>query len=39
VLVVDGNPLEDVTVLQQAARMPVVMKAGKFHRCKLHPLN
>ena len=38
-LVVDGNPLEDVTVLQQAARMPVVMKAGRFHRCQLHPLN
>ncbi len=38
-LVVDGNPLEDATVLQQTARMPMVMKAGQFHRCKLHPLN
>lgn len=34
-LVVDGNPLEDVTVLQQTARMPVVMKGGHFHRCTL----
>jgi len=38
-LVVDGNPLEDVTVLHQAARMPVVMKAGRFHRCELPALN
>ena len=34
-LVIDGNPLEDITLLQQRARMPVVMKAGRFHRCEL----
>ncbi|MEO5736899.1 MAG: amidohydrolase family protein [Variovorax sp.] len=34
-LVVEGNPLEDITVLQQQARMPVVMKDGRFHRCAL----
>ena len=34
-LVIDGNPLEDITLLQQRARMPVVMKGGRFHRCEL----
>ena len=36
-LVIDGNPLEDITLLQQRARMPVVMKGGRFHRCELAP--
>ncbi|HVT67917.1 MAG TPA: amidohydrolase family protein [Trebonia sp.] len=31
-LVVDGNPLDDISVLQDLQRMPVVMKAGEFHR-------
>ena len=31
-LVIDGDPLEDITLLQHEATMPVVMKAGAFHR-------
>ena len=31
-LLVDGDPLADVRLLQDKARMPVVMKDGKFHR-------
>jgi imidazolonepropionase-like amidohydrolase len=31
-LVVDGNPLDDISVLQDLQRMPAVMKAGEFHR-------
>jgi imidazolonepropionase-like amidohydrolase len=35
-LVVDGDPTRDVTLLQgQGARMPVVMKAGRFVRNRL----
>jgi imidazolonepropionase-like amidohydrolase len=35
-LVVDGDPTQDVTLLQQqGARMPVVMKAGRFVRNRL----
>lgn len=34
-LVVDGDPLEDISVLQDLERMPVVMKAGEFHRRSL----
>ena len=31
-LVVDGNPLEDITLMQREACMPVVMQAGRFYR-------
>jgi imidazolonepropionase-like amidohydrolase len=31
-LLVDGNPTQDVTILEDKARIPVVMKDGKFHR-------
>jgi imidazolonepropionase-like amidohydrolase len=31
-LLVDGDPVADVRILQDKARMPVVMKDGKFHR-------
>jgi imidazolonepropionase-like amidohydrolase len=31
-LLVDGNPLVDVTVLQDKCKLPVVMKDGAFHR-------
>jgi imidazolonepropionase-like amidohydrolase len=31
-LVIEGNPLQDITLLQHEASMPVVMKAGAFHR-------
>ena len=38
-LVVDGNPLEDLAVLENdGARVPVVMKAGRFHRNRLAAL-
>lgn len=36
-LVIDGNPLEDLGVLQEQGRyMPVIMKGGKFHKKLLH---
>lgn len=31
-LLIDGDPTADVTILQDKARMPVVMKGGTFHR-------
>jgi imidazolonepropionase-like amidohydrolase len=32
-LVVDGNPLKDVGLLQdQGAHLPLIMKAGRFHK-------
>jgi imidazolonepropionase-like amidohydrolase len=31
-LLVDGDPLQDITLLQDKARIPVVMKDGAFHR-------
>lgn len=31
-LLVDGDPTEDVTILQDKARIPMVMKDGRFHR-------
>jgi imidazolonepropionase-like amidohydrolase len=34
-LVVDGDPLTDIAVLQEVERLPVVMKAGEFHRKRL----
>ena len=35
-LVVDGNPLEDLGVFQdQGAHIPVVMQDGRFHRNRL----
>lgn len=36
-LVIDGNPLEDLGVLQEQGRyMPVIVKGGKFHKNLLH---
>jgi len=33
ILLVDGNPLQDVTILGQEGRnFPVIMKAGEFHK-------
>jgi imidazolonepropionase-like amidohydrolase len=32
ILLVDGDPLRDITVLQNKARILAVMKDGKFHR-------
>jgi imidazolonepropionase-like amidohydrolase len=34
-LVVDGDPLDDIAELQDLERMPVVMKDGAFHRMRL----
>jgi imidazolonepropionase-like amidohydrolase len=35
-LVVDGNPLQDINLLQdQGAHMPVIMKGGRFHKMTL----
>ncbi len=31
-IVVDGNPLADVTVLGDAANIPAIMQAGRFHK-------
>lgn len=36
ILIVDGDPLEDITVLQSQEAIPVVMKDGAFHRNTLH---
>ncbi len=36
-LVVAGNPLKDLSVLEgQGKHMPVIMKAGRFHKNQLH---
>jgi len=36
-LVVDGNPLEDLTLFQgQGQRLSVIMKGGRFHKNRLH---
>ncbi|MGB6116903.1 MAG: amidohydrolase family protein [Mesorhizobium sp.] len=36
ILVVDGNPLEDLKLIQDdGAHIPIVMKAGEFHRNRL----
>ncbi len=34
-LVVDGDPLEDITVLQDPDRLSAIVKAGRFHRSAL----
>lgn len=34
-LLVDGDPTQDVTILQDKARIPVVMKDGRFHRAPM----
>jgi imidazolonepropionase-like amidohydrolase len=31
-LLVDGDPLDDITILQNKSKIPVVMKDGAFHR-------
>ncbi len=35
ILLIDGDPLADITILQDKARIPVVMKDGAFHRNNL----
>jgi imidazolonepropionase-like amidohydrolase len=34
-LLIAGDPVKDIRILQDKARMPVVMKGGKLHRCEL----
>lgn len=34
-LVVDGDPLEDITLLQRKERIRAIMKDGKFFKCQL----
>src|SRR5260221_593387 len=36
-LVVNGDPVKDITVLQDRANLDVIMKAGKFVECQLTP--
>ncbi|HKA56673.1 MAG TPA: amidohydrolase family protein, partial [Candidatus Binatia bacterium] len=36
-LVVDGNPAKDVTVLQDRGNLDVIMKGGQFFECQLSP--
>jgi imidazolonepropionase-like amidohydrolase len=37
ILLVDGNPLKDLTVLQgQGKHLAAIMKGGKFYKNKLH---
>jgi imidazolonepropionase-like amidohydrolase len=36
-LVVNGDPVRDITVLQDRANLDVIMKSGKFVECQLTP--
>jgi imidazolonepropionase-like amidohydrolase len=36
-LVVNGDPSADITILQDRANLNVVMKGGKFIECQLTP--
>ena len=36
-LVINGDPVKDITVLQNRANLDVVMKDGKFIECRLTP--
>ncbi len=36
-LVVNGDPVKDITVLQDRANLDVIMKGGKFIECQLTP--
>jgi imidazolonepropionase-like amidohydrolase len=36
-LVVNGDPVKDITILQDRANLDVVMKGGKFVECQLTP--
>lgn len=36
ILVVDGNPLDDITLLQQRQNLAVIMKAGQLFKNQLH---
>ena len=34
-IIVDGDPLKDTTLLQKKDKILVIMKEGKFHKCQL----
>jgi len=34
-IVVDGNPLEDITLLQKKDKILAIMKDGQFFKCQL----
>ncbi|MSQ67707.1 MAG: amidohydrolase, partial [Gammaproteobacteria bacterium] len=36
-LVVNGNPAKDITILQDRSNLDVVMKGGEFVTCQLTP--
>jgi imidazolonepropionase-like amidohydrolase len=36
-LVINGDPVRDITVLQNRANLDVVMKGGRFIECQLTP--
>jgi imidazolonepropionase-like amidohydrolase len=35
-LVLDGNPLKDLSLFQQPARLAAIVKGGRFHKNTLH---
>jgi len=34
-IVVDGNPLDDISLLQKKDKMLAIMKEGQFYKCQL----
>jgi imidazolonepropionase-like amidohydrolase len=36
-LLVDGDPLQDTSILQEAARLRLVMQGGAIHKNSLEP--
>ena len=36
ILIVDGDPTQDVTILQDKARLTAIMKGGRFHSARFH---
>ena len=36
ILIVDGDPTQDVTILQDKARLTAIMKGGRFHKAWFH---
>ena len=36
-ILVDGNPLADITILQDINKITAVMKNGEFHRAPVEP--
>jgi imidazolonepropionase-like amidohydrolase len=34
-IVVDGNPLDDISLLQHKEKIMAIMKEGRFYKCEL----